>query len=116
MVTAQGLSTLFRFLSPYAHAVFLVGDFNHWAAADLPMQHSADGFWTATLDLPPGEYRFRYFADAQWFVDYAAFGVEQGPFGLDSVARVPKPAMPAACTECPYSSPQASRRGVKAAA
>ena len=33
MVTAQGLSTLFRFLSPYAHAVFLVGDFNHWGAA-----------------------------------------------------------------------------------
>jgi len=33
MVTAHGLSTLFRFLSPYAHAVFLVGDFNHWAAA-----------------------------------------------------------------------------------
>jgi hypothetical protein len=56
MVTAQGLSTVFRFLSPYAHAVFLVGDFNHWAAADLPMKRSADGFWSATLDLPPGEY------------------------------------------------------------
>jgi len=103
MVTAQGLSTVFRFLGPYAHTVFLVGDFNHWAAADLPMTRSADGFWTATLDLPPGEYRFRYLADARWFVDYAAFGVEQGPFGLNSIARVPKPAAPAACTDCPHS-------------
>ena len=27
-----------------------------------------------------------------WFADYAAFGVEQGPFGMDSVIRVPKAA------------------------
>ena len=43
----------------------------------------------AAINLPPGSYRFRYWADGQWFCDYAAFGVEPGPFGLDSVVRIP---------------------------
>ena len=35
-------------------------------------------------------------------MDYAAFGVEQGPFGLNGIARVTTPAAPAACTDCPH--------------
>jgi len=53
------------------------------------MVRSRDGYWTARMKLPPGEFRFRYCADGEWFADYAAFGVEPGRFGMDSVVRVP---------------------------
>jgi hypothetical protein len=46
------------------------------------------GYWQASIHLPVGEYKFHYVADGQHFVDYAAFGLEPGPFGLDSVVRI----------------------------
>ena len=53
------------------------------------MRPAAGGYWLARLRLPAGEFKFRYCADDVWFTDYAAFGVEPGRFGLDSVVRVP---------------------------
>ncbi len=82
----------FRFYRPRAGSVFLVGDFNHWRSGQIPMIKGMDGYWTAQVHLPAGTYRFRYFCDGEWFTDYAAFGVEQGPFGLDSIIRVPQAA------------------------
>jgi 1,4-alpha-glucan branching enzyme len=79
----------FSFYRPTAQSVYLAGDFNGWRPGELPMVCSPEGYWRAMLKLPPGEYKFRYFADGQWFVDYAAFGVEPGDFGLDAVIRVP---------------------------
>jgi 1,4-alpha-glucan branching enzyme len=102
MVTIQGRRATFRFLRPQALAVYLAGSFNLWRPDELLMNHSADGFWAATLDLAPGEYSFRYCADGQWFVDYAAFGVEHGPFGLDGVVRIPKAPQVPACADCPH--------------
>ena len=55
------------------------------------MVRSDDGYWVAKMKLPAGEFRFRYCADGEWFADYAAFGVEPGRFGLDSIVRVSKP-------------------------
>jgi 1,4-alpha-glucan branching enzyme len=88
MVGIQGCNATFRFLRPRAHRVCLVGEFNGWDINNLPMTRSADGVWTATLRLDPGEYRFRYWADGHWFVDYAAFGLVHGPFGLEGVVRI----------------------------
>lgn len=109
MVTVEGRTASFRFLRPSAGRVFLAGDFNGWKPGDLAMIREADGFWTATLRLAPGEYRFRYWADGQWFVDYAAFGVEHGPFGLDGMVRVaeaagePEDRLPSVvCQTCPH--------------
>jgi 1,4-alpha-glucan branching enzyme len=102
MVTIQGTRATFRFLRPLAHAVYLVGSFNLWRPGELLMNHSADGSWGATLDLVPGEYPFRYCADGQWFVDYAAFGVEHGPFGLEGIVRIPTAPRVPACTDCPH--------------
>jgi hypothetical protein len=61
------------------------------------MQSEGHGEWVIRMSLQAGEYKFRYFADGQWFADYAAFGVEYGPFGFDSLVRIapPKPARPA---------------------
>lgn len=91
MVTLNNGFVEFLFFRPQAQQVHLAGDFNDWRNGDLPMQRTEEGYWSATMKLPAGEFKFKYCADGQWFTDYAAFGVEPGRFGLDSVVRVPQP-------------------------
>lgn len=91
MVTVEGDWVEFSFFRPHAQAVHLAGDFNDWRERELPMMLSADGYWRAKMRLPRGEFKFRYCADGQWFTDFAAFGLEPGRFGLDSVVRVAPP-------------------------
>ena len=85
----------FTFYRPNAARVAIAGDFNNWQTSFL-MTRLPDGRWQSRLKLAPGIYQFRYFADGEWFNDYAAFGLEHGPFGMNSVARVEpsRPAMP----------------------
>jgi 1,4-alpha-glucan branching enzyme len=93
MVTVHGNYVQFRFFRPGAQSVHLAGDFNGWQDHALQMIPTANGYWVAVLRLEPGSYRFRYLADGRWYADYAAFGIEYGPYGPDSVIRVgpPKP-------------------------
>ena len=93
MVQTHGDWAEFRFYRPDARKVSLAGDFNHWRTVELPMRRDPDGYWTAGLRLANGTHKFRYFADGQWFCDYAAFGIEYGPFGPDSVVEVSVKAM-----------------------
>ena len=93
MVTVDGEWVEFRFFRPKAGSVHLAGDFNGWRENELPMACRDDGYWQARVRLPVGEYKFRYCADGEWFTDYAAFGVEPGRFGLDSVVRVEQPVL-----------------------
>ena len=88
MVTVIGSYVQFRFFRPQANRVYLAGDFNGWKAGELQMVHADDGNWVAVMRLPAGDYRFRYWADGQWFCDYAAFGVEPGPYGMDSIVHM----------------------------
>ncbi|NLX23133.1 MAG: glycoside hydrolase [Phycisphaerae bacterium] len=83
----------FHFLRPGAAQVSLAGDFNGWQPSFL-MDKRADGWWHCRLKLAPGIYQFRYQADGQWYNDYAAFGLEHGPFGLNSVAKVDQTTAP----------------------
>ena len=80
----------FTFYRPDASNVAIAGDFNNWQPS-FQMTRLSDGRWHSHLKLAPGIYQFRYFADGEWFNDYAAFGLEHGPFGLNSVARVDAP-------------------------
>lgn len=89
MVAVTDQLAEFNFYRPQASAVFLAGDFNGWQRNQIPMVRTPEGYWFARVRLPAGTFKFRYLADGKWFTDYAAFGVEQGPFGLDSVIRVP---------------------------
>ena len=95
MVSIQGNVVEFKFYRPAARQVWLAGDFNSWRHHELPMHKSPEGYWVARLQLPAGTYRFRYWADGAWFTDYAAFGLEAGPFGFDSVVRVAAPVVAA---------------------
>jgi 1,4-alpha-glucan branching enzyme len=87
----------FRFYRPQAHQVCLAGEFNGWNLTGLPMAKCPDGWWNCQMRLAPGCYQFRYMSDGQWFLDYAAFGLEHGPFGLNSVVRVEAQAVREAC-------------------
>ena len=93
MVDVKGNMAEFTFYRPHADTVFLAGDFNDWRENELSMIRSQDGYWTAKMHLPAGEFKFRYCADGVWYTDYAAFGVEPGTFGLDSVVRVVPPTL-----------------------
>jgi len=78
----------FRFYRPGARHVTLAGDFNGWNKTSLPMHLGKDGWWRYAIRLAPGCYQFRYVADGEWHTDYAAFGLEHGPFSLNSVVKV----------------------------
>jgi len=78
----------FRFFRPGARRVHLVGDFNGWDRSATVMFRQPDGNWVRFLRLELGTYRFKYLADGEWFPDYAAFGVEWGPFGLNSITVI----------------------------
>jgi 1,4-alpha-glucan branching enzyme len=88
MVTIKDDWVEFSFYRPQAQQVHLAGDFNCWRSSELPMVRTEKGYWTAKMRLPAGEFKFRYCADGEWYTDYAAFGVEPGQFGLDSIVRV----------------------------
>lgn len=91
MVNVENGTVEFSFFRPHAQAVHLAGDFNEWRTDQLRMRRDASGYWTFRMQLPSGVYKFRYCADGVWFTDYAAFGVEPGQFGMDSVVNVRPP-------------------------
>ena len=85
----------FRFFRPDVSEVLLAGDFAGDWAQRLPMAREAYGWWTLRLELAPGEYRFRYVADGEWYTDFAAHGVEFDEHGWNSVLVVPdRPSLP----------------------
>ena len=89
MTTIRGEGLVeFRFFRPGVSQVFLAGTFNRWQPA-IPLESKGDGWWIATVTLPPGEYQFRYLADGQWFTDYAAQGIEPFKGSWNSILVVP---------------------------
>lgn len=66
----------FRFFRAEATDVRLAGDFTQWQDNAIPLRHEGNGWWVGRAKLTPGEYRFRYIADGQWFTDFASHGVE----------------------------------------
>lgn len=72
----------FCFYRREARQVFLCGDFNGWDRLALPMARLDGGWWKCRMHLAPGSYQFKYLADGEWHLDYAAFGMERGPLGI----------------------------------
>lgn len=107
----------FSFFRPQAKAVTVAGDFNGWHKQSMRMAKGEDGWWRFRFRMAPGTYQFRYVSDGQWFNDYAAFGLEHGPFGWNSVLQVDPPAAPtvAASVPMPVRKAPASNDGRRAA-
>jgi 1,4-alpha-glucan branching enzyme len=81
-----GQSTVrFVFVAPYASRVSLVGDFNKWNPAAMPMRRSADGrAWLLDVPLPPGRHVYSFIVDGDLAPDPAAPRAGDDDFGVPS--------------------------------
>lgn len=72
-----------------AEKAHVLGDFNDWSKATLPMKQHKNGTFSLTLDLEKDRsYQFRYLLDDdRWLNEPEADGYVQSPFG-DSVNSV----------------------------
>ncbi|MFH1501542.1 MAG: alpha-amylase family glycosyl hydrolase [Candidatus Eisenbacteria bacterium] len=68
--------------------VFLAGTFNEWSSEATEMRE-VDGHFEVTLPLSPGDYQYKFVADAQWITDEKAAGFHpDGYGGMNSVILV----------------------------
>lgn len=74
---------------PDQSRVFVVGDFNGWDPAALPLVKRANNTRSASVTLAPGRYAFRYFtADGEWFNDGEADAYEPNEHGSQNAIVV----------------------------
>ncbi len=86
-------TTKVTFALPAAEAVgnvSVLGDFNGWDASAHPLKKRSNGTRSVTVELPNGEYRFKYCTEAgEWFCDPQVTDVEINEFNTEnSVLRV----------------------------
>jgi len=65
----------FNFHAPDAKSVYLSGEFNNWDIQSIPMKKENGKEWKITVNLAPGRYEYKYFADGAWIEDVP--GVEK---------------------------------------
>ncbi len=65
-----------------ARRVALAGSFNQWRADTTVLEPaSADGVFSGTLELPPGDYEYMFVVDGKWITDPAAGERRDDGFG-----------------------------------
>ena len=78
-----------KFTAPAAKQVFVVGTFNNWQTAAMPLKAAPGGEWRGELKLPPGRYEYLFVVDGKWTPDPAARETAPNPFGgMNSVVSV----------------------------
>lgn len=75
----------FVFIAPNATRVSLVGDFNRWNPAAMPMRRTADGrAWLLDVPLTPGRHVYSFSVDGDLTADPAAPQSGDDDFGVPS--------------------------------
>jgi hypothetical protein len=75
----------FSIVAPGAVTVQLVGDFNAWNPAALPMRRSRDGAtWEVEVGLHPGRYTYAFVVDGRLARDPSAAQSPGDDFGVPS--------------------------------
>src|SRR5262249_34927405 len=83
--TVESGRVRFSIRAPAAARVSLVGDFDRWDPAALPMRRAKDGeTWTLDVHLPPGRHVFAYAVDGDLKIDPAAPRAIEDDFGVPS--------------------------------
>jgi len=81
----EALHVRFSIRAPAARRVSLVGDFDRWDPAALPMRASSDGeTWTLDVPLPPGRHVFAYAVDGGLRTDPTVARAVEDDFGVPS--------------------------------
>jgi len=82
---------ILRCHAPDAKSVHVAGTFNGWQPDATPLQPQANGLWTVELDLPLGDYEYRFVVDGCWCSDPEAKETVLNQFGdHNAVLRVPR--------------------------
>ncbi|HVO67181.1 MAG TPA: AAA family ATPase [Syntrophales bacterium] len=76
--------------APAANEIYLVGEFNDWAADEgSRLLRGENGFWEKRMELPPGTYRYKFLVDGEWNIDHRNQNVESNDFGsFDSIISI----------------------------
>ncbi|MBU6411162.1 MAG: isoamylase early set domain-containing protein, partial [Verrucomicrobia bacterium] len=77
----------FAFTAPEAVSVMLVGDFTNWQDKPISMIKREGGLWTASVNLPPGTYHYRFLVDGQWRDDPECTLRVPNPYGGENSVR-----------------------------
>jgi hypothetical protein len=76
-------------LTTKASAVSVVGDFNGWDPAALPLQRSGDGTWSATVPISHGRHVYAFVVDGRVVPDPLAPRAAEDDYGIpNSVVMV----------------------------
>lgn len=62
----------FELDAPAAKQVYLAGEMTDWDNAKKPMSKAKNGKWSATVDLAPGQWLYKFVVDGQWVTDPAS--------------------------------------------
>ena len=85
MVGGSASRVRFSIRAPLAARVSLVGDFDRWDPAAVPMRRDGDGeTWTVDVHLPPGRHVFAYAVDGDLKTDPNAARAVEDDFGVPS--------------------------------
>ena len=76
--------TKFALKAPEAQRVFVAGCFNEWNPYANPMTCDAEGVWTCTLLIEPGEHEYRFVVDDVWWDDPLNYNRRQNLCGSDN--------------------------------
>jgi len=68
-------------VAPGAKSVCLVGDFNRWDPASLPMERRVDGCWFVQVWLSHGHHQYRFLVDGKPVLDTQATGIVRNEAG-----------------------------------
>jgi hypothetical protein len=61
---------MFALDAPQSKEVRVTGEFTNWSRDGMPMEKDGeDGLWKAVVDIPPGEYEYRFIVDGVWIRD-----------------------------------------------
>lgn len=85
---AAGPATVrFVYVAPGASKVSVVGDFNQWNPAAIPLHRLGDGTWIVDVPLTQGQYAYAFVVDGKIEVDPSAPRA-RSDFGENSILMV----------------------------
>ncbi len=67
-----------------ARNVVFTGDFSNWSKDSVRLTKAANGEWTGSVDLAPGEYQYRLLVDGEWRDNPAAETRVPNQFGTSN--------------------------------
>jgi len=79
----------FRFEECGANRVKLAADFTGWEKQPIDLRQMEDGTWHVAVELPSGQYSYRFLVDGEWRDDPRCLDYEPNPFGtINAVVTV----------------------------